>query len=25
VKGRAAALTYTGEQAVIDFYPNRPD
>lgn len=25
VRGRAAALTYTGEQAVIDFYPDRPD
>jgi len=25
VKGRAAALTYTGEQAVIDFYPDRPE
>jgi hypothetical protein len=25
VKGRAAALTYAGEQAVIDFYPDRPE
>ena len=25
VRGRAAALSYTGEQAVIDFYPERPE
>ncbi|HEY67287.1 MAG TPA: hypothetical protein G4N97_03345 [Thermoflexia bacterium] len=25
VKGRAAALSYAGEQAVIDFYPDRPE
>ena len=25
VKGRAAVLSYVGEQAVIDFYPDRPD
>jgi len=25
VKGRAAALSFAGEQAVIDFYPDRPD
>ena len=25
VRGRAAALSYTGEQAVIDFYPDRPE
>jgi len=24
VKGRTAALSYTGEQPVVDFYPNRP-
>jgi len=24
VKGRAAALTFVGDQAVIDFYPDRP-
>jgi hypothetical protein len=24
-KGRAAVLSYVGEQAVIDFYPDRPD
>ena len=25
VQGRAAALSYAGEQAVIDFYPDRPE
>lgn len=25
VKGRAAVLSYVGEQGVIDFYPNRPE
>jgi hypothetical protein len=25
VKGRAAVLSYAGEQAVIDFYPDRPE
>jgi hypothetical protein len=25
MRGRAAALSYAGEQAVIDFYPDRPD
>jgi len=25
VKGRAAVLSYAGEQAVIDFYPDLPE
>ena len=25
VKGRAAVLSFAGEQAVVDFYPNRPE
>ena len=25
VKGRAAALSFAGEQAVVDFYPDRPE
>ncbi len=24
-KGRAGVLSYAGEQAIVDFYPNRPD
>ena len=25
VKGRAAVLSYVGEQGVVDFYPDRPE
>ena len=25
VRGRAAALSYVGEQTIVDFYPDRPE